>query len=328
MKAGREGAKTVDMNTAEEVEQIYRRRRRVWVDALHQVNSWLERQCAAALDDAQDKHRLEVHEGRIKDERRATAKLLRKFDDDVGDPSSNDLETLIHDLAATKVLCKSTRDQELITQRLADEAARSGSGIRLAERPKHYAREPKPSGYRANHLIFEWDVAGERPAIVEVQIKTRLQDARGELTHENSYKPGSAIQKTPFHDEVALTMANLLAEVDRLADCVADDMEGAIDQANDQASTAPEELARVDLAVTDVVVVNTGPRYALAEDKNGERGLIRAVDVRDLVGESGMIDVDDYVRAEDRLRVAVVNDGEKRFYKPEALAPHSAASDE
>lgn len=317
------------MSAAEAVERLYERRRGVWTDALRQVNGWLERQCVAALDDAQDKHRLQVHEGRIKDERRATAKLLRKFELEDDGPEDLDLEGVIHDLAATKVLCKSTRDQELITRRLVEEAGRNGSGARLAEKPKYYANRPKPSGYRANHLLFEWVVAGEeQPVIVEVQIKTRLQDAWGELTHENSYKPGSAIQKTPFHDEVALTMANLLAEVDRLADCVANDMEGTIDRASDLDSASPGIFSKVDLSTTDVVVVNSGPRYALAEDENGERGLIRAVDVRDLVGESGLIDVDDFVSVKDRLRVSIVNDGEKRFYKPESLASHRPESED
>jgi putative GTP pyrophosphokinase len=77
-----------------------------------------------------------------------------------------------------------------------------------------------------------------------------------------------------------------------------------------------------------VTVVHTGPKYALAEDINGERGLIRAVDVRDLAGERGLIDagtyirVDDYIRKDDELEVEVVEEGDSRLYKPQSLVEH------
>jgi putative GTP pyrophosphokinase len=326
---------------ADVVETTYIRRRQAWQEALDQANGWLKRQCEAALSDEQDMSRLVVDKGRgrIKDSRRATRKILDKVeaeDLDVDGLDSAGVENAIGDLAATKVLCKSTRDQELIMGRLVETAGAPDAGLDLVGQPKDYVHHPKPSGYRANHLTLLIPVAGEDAVKVEVQIKTMLQDAWGELTHENSYKPGSAIKKKDLHDEVARTMANLLHEVDRLADRLAEDMEGSLSEASDPSETedgpdaAGGRTGAVDVAVGDipVTVVHTGPKYALAEDINGERGLIRAVDVRDLAGERGLIDagtyirVDDYIRKDDELEVEVVEEGDSRLYKPQSLVEH------
>lgn len=304
------------MSLQENVNAAYERRSSAWESALSQMHGWLTRECAGALRDVQDKSRLHVDAGRIKDRGRASAKLAKKIQDlDAQDAAdAPDVEDRVRDIVGTKVLCKSTRDQKLIVEHLQKAAVRAGLGV---VETKDYTSSPKASGYRAFHFIFAVDVPGEGDVNVEVQIKTRLQDAWGELTHENSYKSGSPINKTAFHDDVALTMANLLSEVDRLADCLAQDMESVIED-DDQGGMTPVAAAPV-----RVDVVTTGPRYALAEDARGDRGLIRAIDVRDLAGEHGLIRVDDYVRCHDVLEVNVVEGDRGRFFKPVRLPEHA-----
>lgn len=162
---------------------------------------------------------------------------------------------------------------------------------------KEYASEPKVRGYRAVHLAYSVRVPGvQRPVPVEVQIKTMLQDAWGELTHEDLYKPGDAITPTGFHEAVAQTMANLLAEVDRLADNLAEELAATIAPNSDL-----EDLAQSSDNELEVTVRSAGPKYALAVGAYGRQGLIPAYAVRDAAGLTGFIAVDDYVEAGERL---------------------------
>lgn len=318
------------------VNEVYDQRRSTWEDALSQTREWLKRECLKALDGERDADRLHVEPGRVKERKRAAAKLDKKIREEQVEPEAILVEQLIRDIVGTKVLCKSTRDQGLVTQHLLHVCSEGSPSLtrspalytEMDSIRGHTVKGPKASGYRGNHLIVQIDVAGEEPVAVEVQIKTRLQDAWGELTHESSYKPGAAItSRTTFHDEVAKTMANLLAEVDRLADRLAEDMEGHV-QAVAETETSLENASDIDLeqdgdshvpAPVTVTVVRVSKRYALAEDENGRRGLIRAADVRNLSGETDLIDVDDYLAKDDELKVSVVESGEGRFYEPHEL---------
>lgn len=330
-----------DIQAIDLVTEVYEQRSITWEDARSQTVEWLKRECKKALEGERDADRLHVEPGRVKDAKRAAAKLDKKLRETRAEPEAALVEELIRDIVGTKVLCKSTRDQEIITGHLLTVCTEGSPS--LTRDPALYTdmeasgdydvAGPKLSGYRGNHLIVQIDVAGEEPVAVEVQIKTRLQDAWGELTHESSYKPGAAItSRTSFHDEVAKTMANLLAEVDRLADRLAEDMEGHVEAVAGSESSIENVADAEDADVAgeededsggpesvSVTVTFVNDRYALAEDENGRRGLIRAADIRNLAGETGMIDVDDYLEVDDELEVTVVESGEDRFYDPHAL---------
>lgn len=325
-----------DIQAIDLATEVYEQRSITWEDARSQTVEWLKRECKKALEGERDADRLHVEPGRVKDPKRAAAKLDKKLRETRAEPDAALVEELIRDIVGTKVLCKSTRDQEIITKHLLTVCSEGSPSLTrdpalytdMEAMEDYEVAGPKLSGYRGNHLIVRFDVAGEEPVAVEVQIKTRLQDAWGELTHESSYKPGAAItSRTSFHDEVAKTMANLLAEVDRLADRLAEDMEGhveavasaesSIENVADAVDEKDEESGGPESVSVTVTFVND--RYALAEDENGRRGLIRAADIRTLAGETGLIDVDDYLEVKDELEVTVVESGEDRFYDPHAL---------
>ena len=308
------------------VEEAFDRRLLAWQSAMNDVGNWLDRQCRTILDRG-DPSRLQVQPGRIKECARTVDKLRRKIVEGPGVTvgSVDDVELHIRDLVGTKVLCKSTRDQVLLRDHIR---GLTGDDCFEIDEVKDFTESVKPSGYRAVHFIFRVPVRGEEPVVVELQIKTRLQDAWGELTHEDLYKPGAAIKPTDFHKSVGRTMANLLAEVDRLADDLAEEMSASLESSTllgdaPEPCTEPGDGADAEVSVdeeAEVTVRSTGPRYALAVDEDGVQGLISAQAVRDALGVRTIIDVDDYVRRGDRLRVRVIDNDRGLYYVPLALA--------
>lgn len=296
------------MNPELYLNECYETRREAWDVAQDSVTAWLTRISRELLEDS-DGMRLVVGSGRIKDQDRALLKLKLKIeqDGDLALDSARKVEQIVRDIVGVKVLCKSTRDQALIF----DHLKQSGNhhGIRVVE-SKDYVSAPKASGYRAVHVLCEVDVPGHPDAVtVEIQIKTRAQDAWGELTHEDLYKPEGGLRPSRLHQSVAKTMADLLNLVDCLADDLATDVEGTFIHA----AESEESDTRT------VTVQTSGPRYALAEDEDDKRGLIPAHAVRDLAGVKGLIDVDNYLEPGDEIDVKVVDNEEGVFYYPVAL---------
>jgi putative GTP pyrophosphokinase len=292
------------------VADTYARRLTAWQLAAEILEAWLSAQCEALLDGA-DRARMLVAPSRIKDQRRTADKLRGKLTSGPATPAT--VEAEVRDLVGTKVLCKSTRDQRLLADRLRKHAPTNGITL-LGE--KDYVLEPKASGYRSIHMHFEVSVPGHAPVVVELQIKTRLQDSWGELTHEDLYKPGAPIKTSDFHNAVAATMANLLAEVDRLADHLAVELESTVipDEDEELAGVAPEAETRM------VRVRTTGPRYALAVDDDGVQGLIPVYAVRRLADTGGYVRVHEFVRKGDVLEATLVENSKGVYFIPVALA--------
>lgn len=309
----------------EAVRSAYATRADAWDAAMAMIEGWLDERADALLADA-DRMRLVVVPGRIKDEARTVDRLTRAVAElELADVPVEQVEELVRDVVGVKVLCKSTRDQALLA---ADVLAVRERGIHVVE-VRDYVAEPKPSGYRAVHVLLDVDVTtpnGATVVAVEVQIKTRVQDAWGELTHEDLYKPGGGLRPSDFHRSVGRTMANLLAEVDRLADDLAAEFDVATAE---PASERPRaEAGRI--PIRDVTVRSTGPRYALAVDADGRQGLIPAFAVRALAPTDGHVDVDAFVPAGATLLARVFEDERGLYYLPVALPEleEPAASDD
>ncbi len=293
------------------VEQAYEHRREAWESAALQMKLWLKQQQRDLLK-AQDISRLDVDGHRIKDPARTLAKLTERAaeDPEVVITSWQDVEDQVRDIVGVKVLCKSPRDQVMMFDALRD-PDQLGSFVLIEE--KNYVDPPKPSGYRAAHVTLQIPVDDAAPVYAEIQVKTRLQDAWSELTHEDMYKPGAAMKPSELHQEFARAMANMLATVDDMADVLAVEL---------SALTNPEPalLAGADEhGVIEVKVRATGPKYALAVDGDGRQGLIPAFAVRELSPQTGTIKVSDYVAVDDVLRVRVEEDSKGVYYIPHEL---------
>lgn len=311
------------------VEQLYATRSRDWSHAIATVSTFLDEIASEVLDSG-DRSRIDTSTHRIKSQPRTVAKIRRKLERSKGSPaptSMEDVETLIGDIIGFKVLCKSTRDLRLFAEKLTERLDDRECACGLAEPLDDYVSSPKPTGYRAFHtvLLVPAGVSSTRDVKVEVQIKTRLQDAWGELTHEDMYKPGEAIQPTPFHESVARVMADMLASVDMLADRLAEDIEAQSKRIEDRSRASVAESEGSDTDQRSATVTRVEATYALAVDDRGLTGLIPARTIRRLAAAAGLIsgdgfiDVDDYLEVEDVLSVAVELDDDATIFHPLSL---------
>jgi len=130
---------------------------------------------------------------------------------------------VIQDLIGARVLCWFVEDCYGIQKMLEQ-----SHGFRVnSDETEDFIATPKPSGYRSIHLMadFTYDsVTGDdgrheltpRSMVCEIQIRTRLQDAFGQLTHDFPYKFPNLEAGTQYREMVA-QMAESLAEHDRAA---------------------------------------------------------------------------------------------------------------
>ena len=297
------------------VESAHKDRHHDWATARGRVEAWITKQSKDLLQGF-DEARMQVSPGRIKEQNRCVDKLRRLMTDpDKTVSCAADVEAHLHDLVGVKVLCKSPRDQKAIFEALKD--CKTQSPFDLVGEPKNYWTNPKPSGYRACHVVLSVPDDGHSPPVlVEVQVKTRLQDAWGELTHEDLYKPGAAMNPSKFHGSVARAMASMLAEVDRLADDLAVELEVSTEQApdDDDAAIQPVSVERIQVRVR-----TSGPRYALAVDDAGRQGLISANRVRELADSRDPIDVNDYIQVGNTVEVTVEESERGVYFSPVEL---------
>jgi len=130
---------------------------------------------------------------------------------------------IIRDLIGARVVCWFVDDcygiQKMIEQ---------SHGFNVnSDETEDFIAKAKPSGYRSIHLMadFTYDsvTRGEgsheltpRTMVCEIQIRTRLQNAFGQLTHDFPYKSSNSEAGTQYQGMVA-QMAESLAEQDRSA---------------------------------------------------------------------------------------------------------------
>lgn len=89
-----------------------------------------------------------------------------------------------------------------------------------------YIKDPKESGYRALSLLVGVPVAiGDHTEHVtcEIQIRTLLQHAWGELTHEDTYKPEAKVPE--LFALLSKRLANTLAALDEIAQDVRNELD-------------------------------------------------------------------------------------------------------
>jgi len=133
----------------------------------------------------------------------------------------------IHDLIGARLICWFYDDCYGMMNILRD----SKRIEILPDSIEDYNKTPKPSGYRAIHLLCNvtYDqvvhqrqkheiIAGKM--ICEIQIRTLFQDAWGELTHQMQYKVAEKYQEK-YNDLVA-SLAESLAAEDRATASIRD----------------------------------------------------------------------------------------------------------
>jgi ppGpp synthetase/RelA/SpoT-type nucleotidyltranferase len=178
--------------------------------------------------DGVDRGRFRISNSRVKSLQRSFAKLSgEKYESRF--TKFSEVPDLIDDLVGLRLVCNNLSDistfQELVSRLPLSDADNHVFSVEAGSHRDYFA-EPKPSGYRAYHVNVVVPVTmahGVRHVRVEVQVRTLLQDGWGELTHEDTYKPGSVVPE--WIVRMSLRMADLLAAVDSIAQDLRSDLD-------------------------------------------------------------------------------------------------------
>lgn len=260
-----------------------------------------------------DPDRVKVSSSRIKSKARIAEKIQRRIRNrEISPPRCiEDVQNSIFDIVGLRIICKTLRDVDLAAKAVT---AAYGAKLEQVGDPKDYIRNPKASGYRSLHYLLKITVDepnGPVQVPCEVQIRTMMQDAWGELTHENSYKSGDAALPGLFLD-LSRHMADLMDQVDQLALTLAEASETILTQMavhNEYPAIDPDsghhrpalESGKIYLGR----VLTTGRNYALVL-VDQFRGLLGASEVKQALHLDSFVEVSDYVRPGDSLQVRIV----------------------
>lgn len=226
------------MNTAlrDLVRQTHTERQDDWATALSTVDSALRTHCRVTLQPGEPARAIvgEVRQRSEEDTLRVLEQCAAQ-----GHPLPTTVEEVEHavpDLTSATVVCTSTRGQALLVRCIADEVAQA-PGIHLVEVVDHSGLDLPLEGVDVQRgeeggcwgvaCLLVVDVEGARPALVELCVVTRLQQAWAELTEQHLYGREGELEASPLRAAVAHSMAVMLHEVDRLADHLAEETEAA-----------------------------------------------------------------------------------------------------
>ncbi len=217
----------------------------------------------ALLDDVLDpsaRQRCRVEMGRVKSANRLLAKAQReKYSDRIKKP--DDIFTVIDDIVGTRITCNTVSDVYSVAKILNEYCASTIEDRTLTALPatsKDFISNPKESGYRAAHINVEIDVpTGRRheKVVCEVQIRTLLQHAWGEITHEDTYKPG--VTPPVIVEVLAKRLATTLAVMDEIAQDLRDELDRVAADVADANKTPPSGTPSVEPADADASTISS-----------------------------------------------------------------------
>lgn len=172
-----------------------------------------------------EQRRMRVEAGRVKEANRLLVKAnLSKYENKVISPET--VFTAITDIAGIRVTCNTYEDVRRIEHAILESRTlKLFRGTEPEKAHEDYLTEPKPSGYRAIHMLVEVDVpfGSEFVSIpCEIQIRTLLQHAWGELTHEDTFK--TEIVVPPLVSSLSKRLATALAVLDEIAQDLRDEL--------------------------------------------------------------------------------------------------------
>lgn len=264
--------------------------------------------------------RISLEPGRVKQFGRLLRKAERKeYARSIRKPA--DLMTRIHDIVGTRVTCNVETDVYSVAGAICGiekptrgkKKARPSFRHRADLGPTDYVANPKPSGYRGYHVFVEVDVpvGGQQKAVVcEIQIRTLLQHAWGQLTHEDTYKPPTGVPQIVA--ALSKRLATALAVMDEIAQDIRNELDNVVSEATDAARTtavpkAPAlargktrtlpSVGKTQEAVGITViaeVIYLGWDYALLQLPSGKTGILHWKRIKAPAGTT-FVDVREYL---------------------------------
>ncbi|QNK83240.1 GTP pyrophosphokinase family protein [Nakamurella sp. PAMC28650] len=196
----------------------------IWKNLLEPARATLVRLLGELIDESVselDKHRVRMKDSRVKETLRLWSKIQKeKYRSSIR--ALEDIPKVIDDIVGVRIVCNNLSDVRFVQELLSDwptsEAmGQSGMAVELASE-RQYIEDPKESGYRGYHINLVTNVPGLKDTHrvrAELQVRTLLQDGWGELTHEDTYKPG--VELPELVTALSRKMADLLANADDLA---------------------------------------------------------------------------------------------------------------
>ncbi len=287
--------------------------------------------------------RAKVESGRVKQGPRLWLKVRKKADADDLETPVVDVEGVfgaVHDVVGTRITCNTTTDVYAVASHVESncQPEKTDGFLTLVE-SRDYLEKPKDSGYRGYHLLVKVPVsrAGSVETVpCEIQVRTLLQNAWGELTHEDTYKPGMEVPE--LAKNLSLRLATVLKVMDELAVDIRDELNRVIgdtghvysdgDEAGEMSEQFPSDADRGpstvgrrvppppprqqfrpwddSLRVGDVVegeVVFVEPRYGIVQTRGGVNGILHYSRIADF--HPGFVDVEEYIQPGDTILVEV-----------------------
>lgn len=252
------------------VDEAYDRRESTWRAALETVNDWVE--SVRTPSPLLSGDRVRVVEGRIKDRMRTGEKLRRKLADSNDEiHESVEVENQVIDVVGARVVCRTEREQTALWDLLTEG---DDTNLSIAE-VRDYSATPKPSGYRGRHLIVEVPFEAEPSVLVELQLRTILQDAWCVLAEEHLFKPGQALKSDPQQERLSVILSELLAQADSVAGYIADDVGAYLGLGNSAPLRSFAEVEEPTDPAIEVTIRELNHSYVLAADEVGRHGIIR-----------------------------------------------------
>ncbi|MCZ7611119.1 MAG: hypothetical protein M5U17_13270 [Ignavibacterium sp.] len=134
--------------------------------------------------------------------------------------SDGKLIIMLNDFLGFRILCNTLEDVYQIA-----EIVKSNKRFTLIKE-QDFNKKPKETGYRALHLDLEyeryWEDDEKVKVPIELQIKTHLQHAWSEITHDESYKPTNDSLNNEWEQKYSKHMADLLDQLDSMAKTIRD----------------------------------------------------------------------------------------------------------
>ena len=157
-----------------------------------------------------------------------------------------DIFVEIRDIVGTRITCNTLNDAYAVAREIKSVATSEVPNRPLVKQhddyEDDYIKNPKESGYRALSLLVGIPVSiGDTTEYVgcEIQIRTLLQHAWGELTHEDTYKPEMRIPGLIV--VLSKRLANTLAVLDEIAQDIRNELDKL--ESDQAASILPPEPA-------------------------------------------------------------------------------------
>lgn len=123
--------------------------------------------------------------------------------------------TRTEDFLGFRIVCNNLQDVSRAVYLLRESLEKDGIRVKTRD----YVRRPKPDGYRAIHILFQWPMRMGPDEMVlgcEVQVRSLLQDSWGHLSRDEIYASEAAIAG-PIRKRMQ-NLSRLLARADNVAD--------------------------------------------------------------------------------------------------------------